>query len=247
MGRYELIPDATRFECSGNPAYGVVRVRDAEDPAHPELDVQVDTNWDDGTEPPRIILPDGTSVNIDDDFLGAYQDLLRGTAAPTAGQRRVCREMVENSRLPSGGSVIGDFRSTGTLTRDGRPGFQLLIGLAAIPLNDGSIVVGGGVLVGLQQSSVPGTRESQVLIGGELSYGTPIAPVRFDIYWRGGVAINNDANPYGFAEVGGRFSIYPSQGSTGFHFLLGGGYFIELGDQDRNAPRFELGLGFSPH
>lgn len=93
MGRYEIIPNTTRFECGGNAAYGVVRVSDTEDPAHPELDVQVDTNRDDGTELPRIILPDGTSENIDNDFLSAYQDPGRRQEIARPDQQTACREM----------------------------------------------------------------------------------------------------------------------------------------------------------
>lgn len=102
MSHYEIVPGGSRLVCGGNIAYGLVSVRDTDNPTLPPVEVRVDTNWNDGTEPPRIIVPDGTptgrSVDIDDAFLGAYQRLTRSTAAPTTDQQRACTEMVEAGR-----------------------------------------------------------------------------------------------------------------------------------------------------
>lgn len=94
--RYEIISGPPqRFVCSGNSAYGMVRVRDTADPAHPEYDARVDLSWD-ATHQARVTVnaPSGAvTENIDDTFLAAYQGLARVTGGGTADQQAYCRDM----------------------------------------------------------------------------------------------------------------------------------------------------------
>lgn len=182
---------------------------------------------------------------IMDQFFG--RDGLNPAAFSAANLREVYRSTGDNIPVfSSERSIGGDIRLIGTLTGQTKLGGEFMLGIASTSVN--SFGVGLDILFGLQGSSVPGTYGPQTLLGGELSFRTPLAPVRIELFGRGGGAINSGAPANGFAEVGGRFAIYPSpQSSAGFHLLLGGGYFLDFGDLDRCTHRFGLGLGFSPH
>jgi len=149
---------------------------------------------------------------------------------------------------PPRSSMGADLRASGTITGGGYPGGQFYLGVGSVSEN--SIGFGAGMLLGLQGSSVPRSSSPQVLMGGELSLRTPMAPVRLELYGRGGIVLDSNPNAYahGFSEFGLRLPIYPSpRSSSGFHIIVGGSFFLDFGDLSRSTPRFELGLGFSFH
>jgi len=92
MGRYEIIPGTQRFVCGGDSRYGMVRVRDTQDAAHPEFDARVDMSWD-ASHHAHITLPNGTTEDIDDPFLGAYRGLQNVTGGGNAAQQAYCHDM----------------------------------------------------------------------------------------------------------------------------------------------------------